>query len=410
MAEGLALAASIIAVIQISDTVISLCCQFIGKVRGAEKEVAQMITTITALKGFLEFLEKFVGNDETGRHLPLLGMLSRPDGPLATCTNLLTDMEGKLRPKRDYNGVLKAITWPWKWKDIGKALETIEQQKTLIMLAMQGDSTRATLAIQNKVKDIHHHVKDKNHKEILQWLNKTDPISNHDTARKKHEPGTGGWFISSHVFSYWLLPGRSLWLHGIPGAGKTVLCSTTIDNVKSRCPPGVTCLYFYFDFSNPQKQKVANMLYSLLAQLSTFSVPAEVQQLYESNGHGTREATVSQLIDTFISIANRASQTYVMLDALDESSDRQSLFEFIEVVLKTNDKINLLMTSRNEIDIQNALQHSIDYIVTIEDKRVDADIHLHVERCLQSDPNLSKWDIDLKSRIVSSLTSGAHGM
>src|SRR5271169_3882250 len=108
MAEGLALGASIIAVIQISDRVISLCCQFIGKVRGAEREVREMIATITALNGFLEFLNKFVRNDETASQLPLLRKLSEPDGPLEICKALLKDMETKLRPKRDYNGVLKA--------------------------------------------------------------------------------------------------------------------------------------------------------------------------------------------------------------------------------------------------------------------------------------------------------------
>jgi Cdc6-like AAA superfamily ATPase len=402
MAEGLALAASIIAVIQISDRVISLCGQFIGKVRGAEKEVAQLITTVTALKGFLEFVEKFVKMDENTSRLPLLDSISHQDGPLTTCMTLLKDIEGKLRPpKRDYNGVLRAISWPLMWKDIGQALGTIEKQKTLILLAMQGDSTRATLAIENTVNDIHHRVETKNRKEILKWLTKTDPISNHTAACAKHEPGTGDWFISSHEFS--------LWLHGIPGAGKTVLCSTIIENVKSRCSAEVACLYYYFDFSNLMKQNVTNMLYSLLAQLSTISVPTEVQQLYEINGQGTREATVTQLIDAFLSIVKQASQTFVILDALDESSDRKSMFEVIGEVLKT-DKINLLMTSRAEPDIQTKLEHSVDYVVPIEDERVDADIHLHVNHCLHNDPDLSKWDANLKSKISSVLTSGAHGM
>jgi Cdc6-like AAA superfamily ATPase len=410
MAEGLALAASIIAVIQISDSVISLCGQFIGKVKGAEKEVSQMITTVTALKGFLEFVETFVKMDENASRLPLLDAISHQDGPLTTCMTLLKDLEAKLRPpKRDYNGVLRAISWPLMWKDIGQALETIEKQKTLIMLAMQGDSTRATLAIENTVNNIHRRVETKNHKEILQWLMKTDPISNHTAACAKHEPGTGDWFISSHEFSYWLLPGRSLWLHGIPGAGKTVLCSTVIENVKSRCSSEVACLYYYFDFSNPMKQNVTNMLYSLLAQLSTISVPTEVRHLYEISGQGTREATVTQLIDAFLSIVKPTPQTFVILDALDESSDRKSMFEVIEKVLKI-DKINLLMTSREESDIQNVLEHSVDYVVPIEDKRVDADIHLHVNHCLHNDPELNKWDADLKSKINSILTSKAHGM
>src|SRR5216117_672422 len=143
------LAANIIAVIQISDRVISLASQFIGKVRGAEREVANIISTITALRGFLLFLDKFIKNDENSHQLPLLNKLSGPDGPLNTCMEKLMEIEDKLRPKRDYHGILKAITWPLKWSDIGKSLETIEQLKASILLSMQADTTRATLAIEN---------------------------------------------------------------------------------------------------------------------------------------------------------------------------------------------------------------------------------------------------------------------
>ena len=82
MAEGLAVASIIISVIQISDRVISLCSQYIGKVRGADKEIFEMINTITALKGILEFLRIFVTNDEHKHRLPLLHSLCKPQQPL----------------------------------------------------------------------------------------------------------------------------------------------------------------------------------------------------------------------------------------------------------------------------------------------------------------------------------------
>jgi hypothetical protein len=82
MAEGLAIASSIIAVIQLTDRVIDLCCQFIGPVRGAEKEVMQMIGTTTTLKGFLEFLRKFVDNGTNSDRLPQLHSICQPEGPL----------------------------------------------------------------------------------------------------------------------------------------------------------------------------------------------------------------------------------------------------------------------------------------------------------------------------------------
>src|SRR5271169_5737245 len=158
MAEGLAVAASIIAVIQITDSVTTLCRQYIGKVRGAEKEIFQIINTVASLKGILEFLQSFF--DENQSRLPLLHSLSREHGPLKMCQNAVKDIESKLRPKRDQSGVLKAITWPWKWKDIETMLGDIEKQKTLMILAMQGETTRTTLEIEGTVKDVHRHVQD----------------------------------------------------------------------------------------------------------------------------------------------------------------------------------------------------------------------------------------------------------
>ena len=113
MVEGLATGASIIAVIQISDTVVSLCRNFIGKVRGADAEIFQLINTITALKGILEFLISFVNDDDTKSRLPLLHSLCEPNVPLETCRTALLGIESKLRsPKRDHTGAVKAITWP----------------------------------------------------------------------------------------------------------------------------------------------------------------------------------------------------------------------------------------------------------------------------------------------------------
>jgi hypothetical protein len=89
-----------------------------------------MIHTVASLKGILEFLHTFVNDDESQSRLSLLHSLSHQDGPLEMCRGALADIESKLRPKQDQSGVLKAIIWPWKWRDIAPALEDIEKQKT----------------------------------------------------------------------------------------------------------------------------------------------------------------------------------------------------------------------------------------------------------------------------------------
>jgi hypothetical protein len=207
--------------------------------------------------------------------------------------------------KREHSGTLKAITWPWQWEEMSKTLETINKHKQTFTFALQGDVATTSLAIHDKVndiqreirttiveavKDIHGQVQDSKHKEILAWLSKVDTIKNHTAARSKSQAGTGEWFLLSPEYSSWLQRPRSLvWLHGIPGAGKTILCSTIIQDVKSRSSTDTACLYFYFDCGNVQKQSTTSMIYSLLAQLSYFAITPEVRQLYEQCNNGARQ-------------------------------------------------------------------------------------------------------------------------
>ncbi len=59
--------------------------------------------------------------------------------------------------------------------------------------------------------------------QISRWLKGADSTTNHNAARKKHEPGTGDWLFNSDKFQAWTDgDGNFMWLHGIPGAGKTV--------------------------------------------------------------------------------------------------------------------------------------------------------------------------------------------
>ena len=61
-------------------------------------------------------------------------------------------------------------------------------------------------------------------REIIKWISPTDPGINQEAARKKHEEQTGKWFTRSYPYQAWLTqPNSMLWLHGIPGSGKTIL-------------------------------------------------------------------------------------------------------------------------------------------------------------------------------------------
>lgn len=59
-------------------------------------------------------------------------------------------------------------------------------------------------------------INDSHWKKISNWLSPVDPDSNHASARSKHAPTTGSWFLNGLEFKEWTLASNSmLWLHGI---------------------------------------------------------------------------------------------------------------------------------------------------------------------------------------------------
>ena len=61
--------------------------------------------------------------------------------------------------------------------------------------------------------------------EILRWISPEPYIQHHEQTKKDVLLGTGQWLLSDPVFDKWKKESVSsiLWLHGIPGSGKSKL-------------------------------------------------------------------------------------------------------------------------------------------------------------------------------------------
>jgi hypothetical protein len=61
--------------------------------------------------------------------------------------------------------------------------------------------------------------------EILRWISPEPYIQHHKQANREVLEGTGQWLLSNPVFNRWKKESVSsiLWLHGIPGSGKSKL-------------------------------------------------------------------------------------------------------------------------------------------------------------------------------------------
>jgi hypothetical protein len=253
--------------------------------------------------------------------------------------------------------------------------------------------------------------------QILQWLSSVDHILNQGAARLKHEPGTGEWFLKSDAFETWK-DGKNqlIWIHGIPGCGKTILSSTVIEHLQDHqsTHPDDAVAYFYFDFNDPRKQNVEECMRSVLAQLccQCAEFPKELQDFFEQHSrYQKRNLTLQRLRSILLTVIGYFDKVAIVLDALDECQQRPALMEEIELLVKDKSiNLNMLVTSRKERDIEMVLETLLTYQISLQGEVVDDDIGLHVRHCLAQDPRLSRRPDAVKQEIEAALIEGAQGM
>jgi hypothetical protein len=259
---------------------------------------------------------------------------------------------------------------------------------------------------------------------IHRWLSAPDPSLNYNEARNKWQAATGTWFIKSKQFSDWKTNTDSLlWLHGIPGCGKTVLSSTIVGDVLHQCDsdPGLAVVYFYFDFNDTEKQCHDKMIRSLITYIHTqfslhcSSTPQALKLLFSSCRNGGQQPTVNALLTTLKQIIEEFNETFIILDALDECKERQDMLGDIEEIIKWKlGKLHMLVTSRREKGIEESLESLVDeqQKICIQSTLINDDICLYVHERLQTDKGLSRWRNQLKvqQEIEKTLLEKADGM
>ncbi|PZD29497.1 vegetative incompatibility protein HET-E-1 [Pyrenophora tritici-repentis] len=255
---------------------------------------------------------------------------------------------------------------------------------------------------------------------IRSWLSAPNPSTNYHKAHKQRQAKTGVWLLEGEQFTRWKESAASrLWLYGIPGCGKTILSSTIIEHLLQHCydDTSMVTAYFYFDFNDTQKQDPKLMLRSLLYQLlqSSVVIPKGVDALISSCENGKRQPSLHTLLEVTRQAMQEFTQVYVILDALDECTQRSELMDMLETVARWQlNGLHLLMTSRKERDIERSLESYVGEEDTICLQRdvVDKDIQRYVQQRLRDDKGLAKWNKDaaIRQEIEAALMSGARGM
>ena len=200
-----------------------------------------------------------------------------------------------------------------------------------------------------------------------------------------------------------------LWIHAIPGAGKTVLASYIIDNaVESKSS---TVLYFFFKNGDSDKNTAVAAVRALIYQLlqngnatHTQGLYEELQQCKEKAAH-SRAVNFKQLWDVFARYCSLKNGLIIILDALDECGDINKLLPYV-LRLTSIAQVKFAFTSRREPELKEALQGIPSLAMGPEHVRDDIKVYLDYRVATSSflsDPRV-------RSRIIRILNARNKGM
>jgi hypothetical protein len=230
---------------------------------------------------------------------------------------------------------------------------------------------------------------------------------------------------------------RFMWIHGIPGAGKTELASilierliqsvgittkssdTTSEGLNSAMPPTANLLpkacgedavlYYYCYFGHSQDETIPFLRW-VVAQLCRQA--GFVVRKMENRFNLSHQPNLSDLLDALEEVLPFFDSAYIVIDAVDETQEpRTRLLRLLNTLVKDPrfQKVQLLATSREYHDIEAAFQDT-SIAISMKNEGTNKDILTCVHAELERNSRFSTWPVKLRDDIEVAIATKAKGM
>lgn len=177
-----------------------------------------------------------------------------------------------------------------------------------------------------------------------------------DWLRNRSAPGCEKWLFRDQTFCEWLDFSKQtaawLWLHGIPGAGKTYLCAAVLDHIRGQH----RTLFAFVNHANPSRFTALSLFNSFIFQAAEDD--NEFQRLLlESEERKLRGSILysAELLTTYL---QKNQFTYIVTDGVDEMEEAERHILLSRLVALTQDckEVRVLLCSREEDDITRMIE------------------------------------------------------
>lgn len=255
---------------------------------------------------------------------------------------------------------------------------------------------------------------------IINWVGGTSASPEYEKAIKGRQDGTCEWIFGREEFQNWKNPtfaAKILWIHGIPGAGKTYLSAKIVETLRHEADTVVA--YFFYNIGAGQNTET--IIRSWIAQLA-FQRPdilGKIKTLKERL-QARERPTESELWGVIQQAFDSLGPCYLVIDGLDEAAQRGEFLHFLTgTSASAPSSIRFLIVSRNEADIRSSLFSrnpgiAVEYKIAEADNSPDIKVFVRsvvaeVEAAMELDEDEDE-DRALLTSVSETLLSKSGGM
>jgi ankyrin repeat domain-containing protein 50 len=133
--DGLSGVASVIAVLQLTQAVVSALSEYYQSARGAHEEIKSLATTLASLEALLKRYEEKIGNVTSNS-----AILDSLRSELSKLQEKLELLEGAGESKHGLKSLKVSLKWPFKKDDVAEKTKKIENLKTALVVELGIDT------------------------------------------------------------------------------------------------------------------------------------------------------------------------------------------------------------------------------------------------------------------------------
>ncbi|KAL8720548.1 MAG: hypothetical protein Q9181_007895, partial [Wetmoreana brouardii] len=310
---------------------------------------------------------------------------------------------------------------------------TLQDARYQSLQAVMASLEQPVLRTATQLSAIHTNLQKNERRQLLSWLSTVRYREHHKSAISAVMPGSGSWLQQKPEFVGWKNSSSSsiLWIHGIPGSGKSKLMATVIqrlldDKSKNMATSAVAYFYCARDAADTQRADPDEVMRTLLKQISCFDasqpINAAVAREYDKrlrdadeDGLDPLRLSLRDCKDLILEITDQLPAV-IVVDALDECDPlrrHELLHALRDIVRNSSNLVKIMVSSRDDADIVCRLSNVPNVFIRSDDNGDDVDrfIELELERAIDEQRLLKgRVPADLKQRIMRELRRHACGM